>query len=429
MIPYINLLAVLLVIWNLLTPSLPFSLQPPVNENKFPVDVPMEQKSRWAQRTAKRRLKTESILSTIDVPSPIFQEKVLNTLQIPILDAPVFDWDTIDSSFDPQKGGKLKANSLRAIRKRAAIEAFTCIAKALLHSSKNNDTEFNEETITIVDAGSGAGNLAIPLAGLLHQYSNLAMPLNMLAIDVNPLALDRLSKRWDSYIKDFFNSTNVAGQTEAKVTVTTLCADLAQQSILPKETGAIFSLHACGAATDMAIRLATSNNIPFVISPCCIGKITTQRVSPRARVHVRGIYDNDDSNDINSKISEAASFQRSGAPKDITYPRSDWLLENLSSSTSELDELKEIKGKFSLLAKIADMGLGPQSSIEQVEHQRVAKMIIEMDRLMCVAENNSYEVRLMKLKNHDGYGKTELLLGAPIDSKAANVIRNLPVVV
>eukprot|EP00957_Ditylum_brightwellii_P129183 9853137-Ditylum_brightwellii.AAC.1 len=57
---------------------------------------------------------------------------------------PVFDWDSIDALFDPQK-----------------------------------------------DIGSSAGNLAIPLAGLLLK-NHLVTSLNMLTIDANPLALDRL---------------------------------------------------------------------------------------------------------------------------------------------------------------------------------------------------------------------------------------------
>ena len=35
----------------------------------------------------------------------------------------------------------------------------------------------------------------------------------------------------------------------------------------------VLSLHACGGASDAALRLASDRGVPFAISPCCIGKL------------------------------------------------------------------------------------------------------------------------------------------------------------
>jgi len=284
--------------------------------------------SKWSQRTAKRRKKTQNILSSIDIPPFLFDhdskdQQHIEDLRVPTLDSPPLDWDSIDPLLDPQQGGKLKANSPRAKRKRAAIEAFTFVAKELL-SVQHGLHGKGAYTQTYLDAGSGAGNLVIPLGGILEQeLLQTKQTLNMLAIDVNALALDRLYKRWQSR----------ESNTPNKVTISTLCADLAQISNLPKDTTGLFSLHACGAATDMAIRIATSQNIPFIISPCCIGKVTTQRI--------RKSYVQDDlitSRDfVKGNILKSASFHRSAPPEDITYPRSDWLHEQLSRTTYALD--------------------------------------------------------------------------------------------
>ena len=80
---------------------------------------------------------------------------------------------------------------------------------------------------------------------------------------------------------------------------------------------------------------------------------------------------------------------------------------------------------YSLLAKIADVGLGPQTPLEQRTHQFLSKVIIELDRLVGLVEENDYVVRLLRIQDHEDYGKAELLLGAPRGSEAAKVIEAL----
>ena len=142
------------------------------------------------------------------------------------------------------------------------------------------------------------------------------------------------------------------------------------------------------------------NDAPFVLCPCCTAKSLTARVQ-------------DDSTDPN------ASFQRSGATSDLTYPRSSWLRSKLSE--------RRLEKEYEVLAKVADVGLGPQTPSEQRAHQRRAKRIVELDRLMSAAEGRGgdgkkYYVRLARIHDARFYGKGEVLLGAPEGGVVADAL-------
>lgn len=311
---------------------------------------PQQRQSKWARRTAKRRERTDQLLAKI-VPPTFLGCPSLDNVELKVLDAPQVDWEN-HPNLDPEEGGRLKRGSHRARRKRRAIEAFLHASRAVVDDEANR---------LIVDAGSGAGNLAIPMAGFFGS---------VLAIDVNAIALHHLSLRAPR--------------------VQTLCADLAAPIELPPATAAVCSLHACGAASDLAIRLATNHRVPFIVSPCCTAKAITARVGFA----------------LNDRYRLATSFQRSAAPLDVTYPRSTWLDRFLTDETD-----------YTLLAKTADVGLGPQTPTEQVRHQRLAKLVIELDRLAHVVEEKDYSVRLLRIMDHGGYGKPEILVGVPCEDK------------
>ena len=55
----------------------------------------------------------------------------------------------------------------------------------------------------------------------------------------------------------------------------------------------------------------------------------------------------------------STSFQRSGSPAGMAYARSSWLRYSLSSPSD-----------YAVLAEVADVGLGPQTTSAQREHQR-----------------------------------------------------------
>ena len=139
-----------------------------------------------------------------------------------------------------------------------------------------------------------------------------------------------------------------------------------------------------------------------------------------------------------------SSKERSAAPAHITYPRSDWLHQQLVSLDTNNDTDKNIDEEkkkhvvtdnsssrnntttkshpyYSTIAKVADIGLGPQTPLEQLGQQRKAKQIVEMDRVMGVLERypNTYTVQMYEIKDHDDayYGKREIIIGIPITTQ------------
>jgi len=192
--------------------------------------------------------------------------------------------------------------------------------------------------------------------------------------------------------------------------IRTLAADLADvNSILghiPSENDVVVvSLHACGAASDYAMNLAHVRDAPFVVCPCCTAKSLTKR---------------EDSTRNDTTKNNNASFQRSGATSEITYPRSKWLNDVLNSNDADAE--------YAILAKVADVGLGPQTPSQQRGHQRRAKHIVELDRLAYSSSREyGYETGLVRVRRHDPtvYGKGEMLLGAKGGSVAAGVFGDL----
>lgn len=183
-----------------------------------------------------------------------------------------------------------------------------------------------------------------------------------------------------------------------------LCADLAnysydliQSKIPPNHSVIVVSLHACGAASDMAMNLAIRCKAPFVICPCCTAKSLTKRLPQDTGKR--------------TTFDLSASFQRSGATSDIVYPRSNWLRNKLHDGDALA--AMSLGEKYTILAKIADVGLGPQIPSQQRLQQSRAKKIVELDRLMAASEGYGYDVRLIRISGHDPlvYGKGELLIG------------------
>ncbi|KAL7527811.1 hypothetical protein ACHAXR_002142 [Thalassiosira sp. AJA248-18] len=410
---------------------------------------PNKANSRWRRRTANRRERTEQLLNRIEAsgnrPPPLLLDptqhhhnnhRLLADYDVPTLWNPSIDWDQNEyyHQLDPIRGGKIRPDTQRGARKRAQVEAFAHVVSQLLHtkkirqaSSSSSSPESSRVGTTIIDAGSGAGNLAIPLAGLLLNNMEGSLldegeqedPIvEIMAVDVNEIALSRLAERVEKM---------PSGST---IPIRTLVADLADtehiMGMIPLDRDVIVvSLHACGAASDYAMNLAYQRDgAPFAICPCCTAKSLTKRGDYSSK-------GNNGNNDEESNYNLNASFKRSGATNDIIYPRSMWLRNIISLDTTTTvdtkDEVEDDDGYYSILAKVADVGLGPQTPSQQREHQRRAKKIIELDRLASSSENHGYETRLLRIQHHDPlvYGKGELLLGAKRGSIAADVFGSL----
>lgn len=366
--------------------------------------------SRWRRRTAKRRQRADDLLDLIEagglpaLTEPKFTSKISSEISfVPTLRIPYsskIHWEEVNPLLDPMQGGKIRSTE-RGMRKRAQVESFYYLVSGLIEAKLQSKASNNNSGITIIDAGCGAGNVVVALAGLLSSKSE---SLRFLAVDVNQQALERLSERVKSIV-------------ECSKIVETCCGDLLDyeyiSSQIPSNHSAIVvSLHACGAASDMAMNLAfRCNNAPFIICPCCTAKSLTKRI----------VLQNIDGTE-KERFEQFTSSQRSGASLDIGYPRSEWLKSKLIQSSSG-----SIEEKYSLLAKVADVGLGPQTPAKQRYTQSRAKTVVELDRLLSASENEGYNVRLMRVMGHDPllYSKGDLLLGARRGTDEDNVLMTM----
>jgi hypothetical protein len=319
--------------------------------------------------------------------------------QLPILNVPPIDWDVVPSVIDPMRGGGIRQGSQRGYRKQAQVEAFWhVLTTALLEEEKeaedSSETSSPTRRITVADLGSGAGNLSLPIAWFLNQ--TLHRDASVLAVDINGRALER-----------FLNRAHELGISSS---VSAAREDLLQLMQAKEEhdtlsaCSAIMSLHACGAASDLAIAAAVNRSLPFCVSPCCIGKVNQARQSNRSHMPI-------------------ISSERSGTPREITYPRSRLLGdENLDPKDYGL-----ILASADYSAPDVNKSENGSSGIdtEHFNRGRLSKLIVETDRL-AYAKEHGYSVRMVEIPRMGPlYPKRELLLGAKSGTHAASRISQL----
>jgi hypothetical protein len=181
---------------------------------------------------------------------------------------------------DPGRGGNLPAE--RAHRKRAQIEAIVRLVRALLPITTAGGT--------VVDFCGGSGHLALVLGATLPH-------LRFVVVDFNA------------------NALRIADERAARLgltNVTTVCGDVASYAP-PADFALGLALHACGAATDLAMQCCTAGDAAFVVSPCCVGKVgKTGRATlslPRSRLFAEVL---DEPGYL--QLAAAADFHSEGRP-------------------------------------------------------------------------------------------------------------------
>ena len=368
---------------------------------------------KYSRQRMKRGLETDQILNDLKAFWSAEDDSLNNDHDDPswnrnnksviadVLNAPELDWHSVPFAIDPVRGGGLRFGSLRGSRKQAQVEAILYVVRVLLHEQTSR---YCNHQIVVADLASGAGNLSLPLAWFLQKNG---MNAKVLAVDINPRALERLQSRAE----------------DSGVVVETLAEDLehftrrAVDDGLHGDCHIIVSLHACGAASDLAIEAAVSRGLPFVVSPCCIGKANHVRQS-NDQTTSGNSHNHDWSNPL------VSSSQRSGAPDRITYPRS----KQLNTLCLE----KSVLNDYPLVLTAADYSIGggggeQGQSIIHLQRGRISKRVVEMDRLKW-AEEKGYYTRLLEIPRLGLYPKKELLLGAKQGSEAAKRLSRLPVV-
>ena len=157
------------------------------------------------------------------------------------------DWSGLPPGCDPcGVASRMSTGTLRGQRKRESVGAMASLLEASLLSHAGEDPR-----LTILDAGCGTGSLLLPLAALFPNA-------RFVGIDAKAGSLERLMTR---AAQAGLNSSSRVVAWHGKIEEYSGPCDC------------VLSLHACGGASDAALRLASDRGVPFAISPCCIGKL------------------------------------------------------------------------------------------------------------------------------------------------------------
>jgi len=197
------------------------------------------------------------------------------------------DWARVPPSLDPAGGGgaltygahtgAIKAGgastggaSGRAQRKRQQVESVFAALLPLLLELRRQQARRGDASSTvpaplrIVDFGSGSGNATLAIAWALHQRG---LRCTWLLLDAKERAVALAAERVAAAGLELVVEAR-AGKIEE------LCE--------PFDAGV--AVHACGVATDLAQLQCLRAAAPFVLVPCCVGKIARDGLLPALSV-------------------------------------------------------------------------------------------------------------------------------------------------
>ena len=268
--------------------------------------------------------------------------------------AEAVDWTRVPSEAGPLDKNA-KGGEARGLRKRNQVATFATHLRSLVASGR--------DVRTVVDFGCGTGSVVMACAALFPQ-------LKFVGIDLNPVSIDILNRRIAES-----GMTNVSARVglieESETTLDD--ADVA------------LALHVCGEATDFVMDQAIERRIPFIIAPCCVGKV--QKGGMRS---------------LNRMRNDLISIEK---PNSIERPRSRLMRAAGFDFESYMNA-----------AALADwsghQGVDPTDANEPLARlPRLAKTAIETDRGAFARENN-YEVSMFKMPAQSGI-RDDVIVGVP----------------
>jgi hypothetical protein len=294
-------------------------------------------------------------------------------------------WDLLPPSLNMHYGdqgnkkkkygpAKLAKNEAREQRKRRQCEAFAGAIYALNLPAGS----------VLVDFGSGSCGLTLPLAYFFPH-------LHFVAVDLKEKALSLMRAR-----------ATEAGLKNVRTV---------RSSILHFEErfDMALALHACGQASDDAILKAVEMRVPYLVSPCCLGKVKfscTDKSDPNRK---RGCM---------AFIGKDLHGGEFGA--ELIYPRSEWLQDHMTDIKSG-DESVDIKSIYCNMAASADSSqmLGESHEMNDVttgqittyEYHRMCCDLMCLDRNLFAVECGDYKTNLMTIPGLQTSSKSDLLLG------------------
>jgi SAM-dependent methyltransferase len=267
-------------------------------------------------------------------------------------DADGVDWDALPPGADPF-GTNKKGGEARGMRKRNQVMTFVRHLRALRGRRKIK---------RCVDFGCGTGNVLMTCAATFPD-------VEFVGVDLNATSIEILNSRIRK--SGLTNVSAVVGLIEDGDTL---------------EADCVLALHVCGSATDRVLNNAVRARIPFVIAPCCVGKV--QEGGMRS---------------LNRMRNDLISFDQI---EDIERPRS----RLMRAAGFDFET-------YMSAATLADwsghQGVDPSDPNEPLAAlPRRAKSAIEADRGE-FAREHAYDVTLHKMPAQSGI-RDDVLVGIPI---------------
>ena len=303
-----------------------------------------------------------------------------------------------------QMGGHLPPERLH--RKRAQIESIAQLVHLMLvHPTQTRDAGGGDGT-QARDAGGGDGTQQIVVdfcggSGHLSLVLAAAFPaIRFVVVDFNAKALQLACEK---------------AAEQGLRNLETVCGDVATFPP-PGWTGLDgcggftlgIALHACGAATDMALRCCRTARAAFIVSPCCVGKVG--RVNgPEVQAAYSTSKPTATATDTATATATAtaSSAGSRGSDDNISRP----LLMEMPLPRSKLFAAVAgvTRAEYLVLTGAADF----HSAEAPAPRRKAAKSMIELDRLAAMAEAG-YSVRMGKLPPEARSPKDDLCWGWPI---------------
>ncbi len=316
-----------------------------------------------------------------------------------------------------------KLSGMRAVRKEWQLRSMIQCLLAMLPSDALgplSESDDKEEKIKIIDFAGGTGVLALPLAILLPKCEIVLVDLKATSLEIvhekaKELSLLGPNSEFQLQEPEDRNRKNNSDEMEEKnqefskkkrhknkrakpkgasrdIDVTSHSNTIRQSKYITNlftYHGSItkyaennsfdigLSLHCCGEGTDLVLQACGKAKAQFIVSPCCVGKLNSQKHNPY-------VY-------YSTSLNEPT----------VTYPQS-----------SIFCKLIESRDKFDALAKAADY-----SDIQYIRtcrnaSRRTAKALLELDRLLFMKEKYGFdEVVLTRMSPWEATPKNDILLG------------------
>jgi 2-polyprenyl-3-methyl-5-hydroxy-6-metoxy-1,4-benzoquinol methylase len=289
------------------------------------------------------------------------------------------DWASLQPGVDPcSVNVKMAANTQRGQRKRESILAIAWLLETeLLPQVTGTST-----SPTIVDCGCGTGSLLLPLAAIFPHAT-------FVGVDYKRGSIERLSRRAEEAGEEIQRRVvPFQGRIEA----------------YDGPCDVVLALHACGEASDAALQLASLRDVPFAVSPCCVGKIrrgpasqwlsallSEQAAEATAKANVEALEDEEPTPDaVSSGEASAASsriFALLASWADSEHVLTAPLAPSIARRGVAADGLDSTSPRRGFTGSSSSTSEAAAAAhLEAATRRQRCKTLVELDRLFAMSE-------------------------------------------